>query len=247
MVTTFPDFGSALDDWLEGTLKLARCYEGHRWRDIHPIVHNSGSERALLGLASGDWLESPTKAFLAELADVTEKRGDPSFLRGAASGVQRIACFDPVFKERFLELATHVDDLGRFDDGCSGVALEAHAQLEELLAARLDSWSRIEEVLGEAHPLVLGLIILAWRRLAREPDNWHKILTVIARLRWQYRIQVLSNPDFSAEDRRSLIQLHTSMERFMLRDWVRSSGSEDVVSLLRHFEVEDFGNYGRWR
>ena len=38
MVTNFPDFGSALDDWLEGLRRIARGYQGLRWRDIHPIV-----------------------------------------------------------------------------------------------------------------------------------------------------------------------------------------------------------------
>lgn len=246
MVTHIPDFGSALDDWLEGLLRLARQYQSLRWRNVHPVALNAGSEKALVGLAAGEWLPTPSEEFIADLADIAEKRGDP-FLHDAASGVQRIAAFDPIFKRRFLDLATQVDVLGRFEDGCTEAAVHAHAQLEKLLAARTD-WATLEDVLGEGHSLVMDLIIVAWRRLTADPENWQRILTVIGRLRLHYRRSIQSNPAYSWEERRALIQLHASMERMLLEDWLRSAEmTEDVGYLIRLLWGEDLGRHEQWR
>lgn len=183
MVSNMTDFGSAFDEWLEGLARLVRLYQTLRWRDVHPVARRPGSDSTLVGFAARHWLPTPSKSFIVTLSDMAERRGSSEFFHDAAAGVQRIAIADPTFRARYLELASQIEDLGRFEEGGSGIALQAHAELDKLLALDGASWSSLEEVLGEGHCLVTDLIILAWRRMVTQPEKWREILALIHRLR----------------------------------------------------------------
>jgi hypothetical protein len=232
MVTNITDFGFALDELLRFWTPRVRSYVVVYWQDVHSLVRLEGAGEIAFGSAAKGWLPSPSKACLARLANYAEEQDDPEFVLEIAAVLQRLAAHDPTCRAHFLELCTAIEDLGRIHEGCAGLALHAEAELDQLLAAGAETWSTIDQVLGEEHCRTKDLLVLAWRRLERHPDDWREILTVIRRLQAEDSASIRSSPAYSSSERGDVLTTLAFLDFLILLGWLHSSGvtEEELVT-----------------
>lgn len=236
MVTSLSELGFAL------YVRLVWLFHAFTWRYVHPLAWRPGAERTLLGRVAKRWLPTPSKASIAALADVVEMKGDPDLLRAAAALLQRAAAVAPKLKRHFIELATHVEELARFQPGCNQLAVQVAEELEKLLAAPKESWSSPDEVLGEAHCHPVDLLVMTWSRLLADRGDRRDLLAVMSRLRSSVDALVMADPDLAADLKRRMIHQRTHQELLLFDR--RVGGSAWTVDDLAALRAGVFGDQG---